>query len=252
MKVVGGQESKKAMSSGRKILTVFILAIIFYLPSSIFHLPSVVCRAAEYSATETKIIRFIREVYNDSDDIQVRLNAMPNQWKENVKLKNITFMRVPDANGDGICAVEIDTRAGRSKNVQVPFRVFVKRKLFVLKIAGKKDEAVRKGDVLIKETYMNGKGDEYPVSVEDLAGKVLKRDVPANTIITYQMLVDPVTVKRGDIVNIIVENKKLLVSAKGKTIDKGGIGDTVRVKNISSGKEIIGRVVAHNTIAVDF
>jgi flagella basal body P-ring formation protein FlgA len=39
---------------------------------------------------------------------------------------------------------------------------------------------------------------------------------------------------------------------KGKTIDKGKIGDTVRVKNISSGKEILGRVAAHNTVAIDF
>ena len=119
-------------------------------------------------------------------------------------------------------------------------------------MAGKKDEAIKKGDIFIKETYMNGKGDEYPASLEDLTGKVLKRDVPANTIITYQMLEEPVAVQRGEIVNIVAENKKLLVLVKGKMIDKGRIGDTVRVKNISSGKEIVGRVTAHNAVSIDF
>ena len=156
---------------------------IFCLSPITYHLSPAVAHAAEYSAIEAKIISFIKEIYNDSDDIQVRLNTIPNQLKEKVKVKNITFTKVPDANGDGICTVEIDTSAGRSKNVQVPFRVFVKRKLFVLKIAGKKDEAIKKGDIFIKETYMNGKGDEYPASIEDLTGKILKRDVPANTIL---------------------------------------------------------------------
>lgn len=249
---VRGQESKKSMSSEQKILTIFFLVFVLCLPSSISLLPSVVCRASEYSVAEVKIINFIKEIYNESDDIQVRLNTMPNQLKEKVKVKNITFAKVPDANGDGICAVVIDTRAGRSKNVQVPFRVFVKKKLFVLKIAGKKDEAINKGDILIKETYMNGKEVEYPASLEDLAGKILKRDVPANTIITYQMLTEPVAVQRGEIVNIVAENKKLLLLLKGKMIDKGRIGDMVRVKNISSGKEIVGRVTAHNVVSIDF
>ena len=35
-------------------------------------------------------------------------------------------------------------------------------------------------------------------------------------------------------------------------IDKGRIGDMVRVKNISSGREITGRVTAHNAVTVDF
>jgi flagella basal body P-ring formation protein FlgA len=235
--------SYKLWANNIHFLCIF-LSIIYLLPAA--------CYAAEYSVAEVKIINFIKEIYNDSDDIQVRLNTIPNQMKEKVKVQNITFAKVPDANGDGICAVVIDTKAGRSKNVQVPFRVFVKKKLFVLKMAGKKDEAIKKGDILIKETYMNGKGVEYPTSLEDLAGKILKRDVPANTIITYQMLAEPVAVQRGEIVNIVAENKKLLLLLKGKMIDKGRLGDMVRVKNISSGKEIVGRVTAHNVVSIDF
>jgi flagella basal body P-ring formation protein FlgA len=212
----------------------------------------VACSAAEYSLTEAKIVHFIKEIYKDSDDIQVRLNTIPSQLKENTRVKSINFKKVPDVNGDGICMVEVVAGVGRSKNVQVPFRVFTKRKLFVLNITGKRDQVIRRGDLSVQETYMNGKGDEYPSSVEDLTGKVLRRDIPANTVITYQMVEDSMAVQRGEIVSIVAENKNILVSAKGKTIDKGRMGDAVRVKNISSGKEIVGRVVAHNAVAVDF
>jgi flagellar basal body P-ring formation protein FlgA len=250
------QGFKKTMGCIQKvrvsIAVTCILICMFCLSPSTFHLSPAACYAVEYSMTEAKIVHFIKEIYNDSDDIQVRLNTIPNQLKENVRVKNMNFKKVPDANGDGICMVEIIAGAGRNKNIQVPFRVFTKRKLFVLTINGKKDQVIRKGDLSIRETYMNGKGYEYPSSVEDLTGKVLKRDIPASTVITYQMVEDSIAVQRGDIVDIIAESKKILVSAKGKIIDKGRMGDTVRVKNISSGKEILGRVVAHNTVAVDF
>jgi flagella basal body P-ring formation protein FlgA len=250
------QGSEKAMSYEPRAVTssavVFALVCILCLSPITYHLSPSVAYAAEYSAIEAKIVQFVREVYNPDDDIKVQLNNMPNQLKEKVKVRNITFTKIPDVNGDGICMVEFDTGAGRSKNVQVPFRIFTKRKLFVLKEAGKKDTTLNKRDIFVKETYMNGRSAEYPASIEDVIGKVLKKDVPTNTIMTNQMLEEPVAVQRGEIVNIIAENKKLLIQSKGKMVDKGRVGDIVRVKNIASGREITGRVTAHNAVTVDF
>jgi flagella basal body P-ring formation protein FlgA len=237
------QGSEKAIGLSQAVCTLLV-CIFYLLPSAAY--------AAVYSSTEAKIMQFVKEVYNSGDDMQIRLNNIPNQLKEKVKVRNITFTKIPDVNGDGICAVEFDTGAGRTKNAQVPFRIFTKRKLFVLKEAGKKDTILGKRDVFVKETYMNGRGAEYPASIEDVIGKVLKKDVPMNTIVANQMLEEPVAVQRGEIVNVIAENKKLLIQSKGKMIDKGRVGDMVRVKNISSGREITGRVTANNAVTVDF
>ncbi len=245
-KVQGFKKTCGHTQKGRiGIPIVCTLACVFYL------LPVVSC-ASEYSLTETKIINFIKELYANGNDVQVRLNAIPSQLKENTKVNNINFRKVPDTNGDGICMVEVLTGAGRIKTVQVPFRVFTKRKLFVLNTNGKKDQVIKRGDLTVQETYINGKGSEYPSSFDDVMGKVLKKDVPVNTIITYQMLEEPLAVQRGEIVNIIAENRKVLVMAKGKTIEKGRIGDVIRVKNISSGKEVTGRIADQNTVAIDF
>jgi len=252
-KVQGFAKTCGYTQQGRtSIPAMWVLVSAFFLfPFSFFLFPAVSC-AAEYSLTEAKIINFIKELYNNSNDVQVRLNAIPSQLKENTRVKNINFRKVPDTNGDGICMVEVITGTGRVKTVQVPFRVFTKRKLFVLNTAGKKDQVIKRGDLSVQETYMNGKGNEYPSSFEDLTGKVLKKDVPVNTIITYQMLEEPLAVQRGEIVSIIAENRKLLVMAKGKTIEKGRIGDIIRVKNISSGKEVAGRIADQNTVTIDF
>jgi flagella basal body P-ring formation protein FlgA len=50
----------------------------------------------------------------------------------------------------------------------------------------------------------------------------------------------------------VVENKKLMVRAKGKAMEKGRVGESIRVKNTLSEKEVFGKVVDDNTILVKF
>ncbi|MBP7526746.1 MAG: flagellar basal body P-ring formation protein FlgA [Syntrophorhabdaceae bacterium] len=208
--------------------------------------------AAGESATETRIIGFIKQIYPGGDAVRVRLNSMPSQLRNNAKIVNLSFSRIPDVSGEGICAVEIENSPGRTRTVQIPFKVFTKRELFMLKQAGQKGDTIGMNDILVRQTYMNGNGAGYPAAAEDVIGKVLKRDVPANTLITDRILDDRVVLKRGDVVTIIAESNKLVVQAKGKTVDKGRIGDTIRVKNIASGKELTARVVSGSEVKVEF
>ncbi len=233
------------------LLERVFVAVVLMLAASIVLLPSV-SFSFEYMSAEAKIVRFIQSTYDRGDEIRVRLMTMPGQLKEDARVKNVSFSRMPDANGDGVCIAEIEANGSRGKSIQIPFRISVKRKLFVLRTNGSKDDMIRKEDLLVREIYMNGKADEYPVSVDDVIGKVLKKDVPANTVITRLMLTDSLAVKRGEIVDIVAENRRIVVSAKGKAVDKGALGEMVRVKNISSGKQVVGRVVAQNTVSVEF
>jgi flagellar basal body P-ring formation protein FlgA len=208
--------------------------------------------AAAESGVESRIIRFIKELYPDGNSVRVKLNAVPAELKENAKVVNVSFIRVPDANGDGICSVDVRNPAGRTQSVHVPFRVYSKRGLFVLKQAGQKGDLIREKDIVIRETFMNGRLAGYPASTEDVIGKALKRDVAANTVITDQVLENQVVMRRGDIVTIVAESNKLVVSAKGKTVDQGRIGDKIRVKNIASGKEVTAKVISADAVRVDF
>ena len=68
----------------------------------------------------------------------------------------MNFTKVPDAQGDGLCLVEFDAKEARERNAYVPFKVFRKKRLFVLKAAGKGGDAVTEADVMEKETYLTG------------------------------------------------------------------------------------------------
>ncbi len=228
-----------------------VLLLLFFLGAAAVGSLRTVYAAGE-STAEARIVNFVKEIYPGGDAVRVRLTTVPAQLKEKVKIVNLSFVRIPDVSGDGICAVEIETAPGRLRTVQVPFRVFTKRELYVLKAAGQKGDAIGPKDIVVRETYMNGKGSGYPTSVDDVVGKVLKRDVPANTLVTDQILEDRIVVRRGDAVTIIAESDKLVVRTKGKTVDKGRMGDVIRVKNIVSGKEVMAKVVSSSSVKVEF
>lgn len=207
----------------------------------------------DQSFIEGKISDFIRKIFNDGDDLQIKFGNMPALLRGKPNVKNINFAKVPDARGDGVCLVEIiDGKNNRDRSVYVPFRAIKKTKVFILTNSGRKGEVLRPESLTTKETRFNEKKPAYPSRMDDIVGRTLIRDSAAGTVITYSMLDDPVVIQKGEIVNVVAENKKLVVRAKGKAMEKGKVGDSIRVKNPLSEKEIFGKVVDENTVLVKF
>lgn len=205
-----------------------------------------------YANGETKIIDFINDYYGKREGIQVTLNNRPAALNEkDIKIKNITFARLPDSNGNGICAVEVFDKRNMTRNVFVPFKVIHKRKVYVLKEDMKKGEIIKEKNISVREILLNEDKRDYPSDIEDVVGKMLKRDVSANSVLTKGVLEDHFVIKRNEIVSIVLENKKLMVKAKGRAIDRGRMGDVIRVKNLTSQKEILGRVTGSGVVNVD-
>ncbi len=202
------------------------------------------------ASAEAEIKDFIKQIYADSE-IQVVFAQLPAGLKDAPRLKNISFAKVPDPSGDGICLVGIEGKNGAESSVYVPFKVLVNRRLYMVKRDIAKGEAIHLIDLAVKETYLNGSGGAYPEKIEDVLSKTAKKEIHAGEIITNQLLEDRVAVQKGETVNVIVENTRLLVQAKGVALEKGKMGDLVRVKS-PSGKEVIGRVSGNDSVIVEF
>ncbi len=58
----------------------------------------------------------------------------------------------------------------------------------------------------------------------------------------------PVVVEKGTIVTIVVETRRMQITARGKALDDGAQGETVRVLNIRSRQTVEGTVVGRNRV----
>jgi flagella basal body P-ring formation protein FlgA len=223
-------------------------AILFVL---LFLLVSIALPQGSWAATvEAEVTSFVKQIYRDND-IQISFTQLPSHVKGDVRVKTVSFTKVPDAGGDGICMVGIEGKTGTEISVQVPFKVLVKKKLYVAKRDLRKGDVIRPGDMVVKESYLNGAGGVYPSAPEDVLGKVANKEIPAGETFTKQLLDDAVAVQKGEVVCMTAESKTLVVQGKGTALEKAKIGELVRVRS-ASGREVTGMVTGHDAVTVEF
>lgn len=117
-------------------------------------------------------------------------------------------------------------------------------------------KALSKGEILTKEELAFHKKpftrlpSDAVFNEEEVIGKELKTSLRPGEVIRRSYLNEPLVIKRNQEVLIVAKSRNLLVKAKGKALQEGRLGDRIRVKNISSKKEIWGRVISPNEVEV--
>lgn len=84
-----------------------------------------------------------------------------------------------------------------------------------------------------------------------LLGKGLRRAIKAGEVIQQGVLATLPVVRRGELVTLTVRSGALVLSANGAALDNGGLGETIRVRNSSSQKEVLGRITGPGKVDVE-
>jgi flagella basal body P-ring formation protein FlgA len=87
---------------------------------------------------------------------------------------------------------------------------------------------------------------------QQLLGQKVKRSLRKGAPIEKSMVDFPPLVKRGEIITVAAISGGLKVTATGIAKSNGQEGDTIRVKNSGSGKEILCKVIGPGLVAVEF
>jgi flagella basal body P-ring formation protein FlgA len=93
---------------------------------------------------------------------------------------------------------------------------------------------------------------EQPItSINDVLGLRAKRNLKLGQILTSKAVELIPDVEPGREVAIVYTNGLCRISATGVVMQEGMAGDYIKVKNKSSGKMVIARVVDHGAVVVD-
>lgn len=79
-----------------------------------------------------------------------------------------------------------------------------------------------------------------------------KRRIRANQILSPDLIDQPQLIKRGEKIKIIANRDGISASMPGEALEKGGEGEIIRVKNLSSGKTIEAKVVGAGVVTSTF
>jgi flagella basal body P-ring formation protein FlgA len=160
---------------------------------------------------------------------------------------NITFSRTQFDHDSG--TFRTLARVG-GKEKEFSGRVFILASIPVLK------RPLRAGDVIGAEdlTYVdireNTLSDAAIVDAQRLIGMTPKRAVAAMRTILSGDVTAPLSLKKGDLVTMILNSGSLNLTAQGRSLDQGAIGDIVRIINTSSNRIIEGVITAPQTVTI--
>ena len=89
-------------------------------------------------------------------------------------------------------------------------------------------------------------------SMDEIVGKLLCVGVRQNAEIFRNMIKEVTAVKRGKMVQIVLDTGAINITTMGLSEEDGAEGSFVKVRNISSNKTIYARVVGEARVKVDF
>lgn len=108
-----------------------------------------------------------------------------------------------------------------------------------------------KGDLELREKDITRSGEVF-TSVDEAAGKRVKRGIDSGDIVERRKVARPILVKRGEVVTMEASKGSMLITAKGVARSKGKEGETIKVRNTGSQKEILCEVVGSGRVQVEF
>jgi flagella basal body P-ring formation protein FlgA len=87
---------------------------------------------------------------------------------------------------------------------------------------------------------------------EDVIGMQASTSIPALMPLRPEQLAAPTIVHRGDVVMLVAESGGLRITTTGQVREDAALGEQVRVLNLSSQTEVVGRALDTQTVAVGY
>lgn len=106
-------------------------------------------------------------------------------------------------------------------------------------------------DVVIMPVDVSRLNQGYHTELRQVLGKAVKRPVEQDAVLVPNAIGEAEAVGRGAEVTILAANRYLEVRMKGIALQKGAIGESIPVKNVSSQKQLQARVTAPGVVRVD-
>ncbi|HLC41845.1 MAG TPA: flagellar basal body P-ring formation chaperone FlgA [Methylomirabilota bacterium] len=112
--------------------------------------------------------------------------------------------------------------------------------------------AITPEDLRIEKRLVSGLPAGPLDRVEEAIGFLASREIRGGEALSTKLVQLPALVKRGEIVTLIVEGDGVVVTARGQAKEEGQRGQLIRVMNLSSKKELYGRVEGERQVKIPF
>jgi len=157
----------------------------------------------------------------------------------------------PSAPEAGRVTVGVRCRGSAPWSLYVPSRVRLLQEVVVARRELERGEMIQAGDLTLETRDLARLHRGYVLDPDKAVGLTPQRTIRRGRVVTPSLLRVPNAIDRGAQVNIVAWIGGIEARMKGEALGDGARGERIRVKNLSSGKELEGRIVSSGVVRVD-
>ena len=114
----------------------------------------------------------------------------------------------------------------------------------------RRNDVIGAGDIIWIEVPDDNRAATYVRDADSLIGMSLSQGGIPGRPIQLGAVSPPLVVTRNEPVTMLLQRGALAVSARGRAMEDGAIGDRIRVANVDSSRVVDARVIGPGTVAV--
>ncbi|MDR1580592.1 MAG: flagellar basal body P-ring formation chaperone FlgA [Synergistaceae bacterium] len=179
---------------------------------------------------------------------RIEIDVVPGNWAETIR--GFSGYRLPPkiTPGTRSIAVKLIDKDGRERNKQVKLAwyqpvVYATEPLLRNELVDVSKLGSRIGKAAVMITSFS--------SSEQLAGAVTRKTVNARVQIETGDVRQESFIRAGSTVTMVARSNGLGVEVKGIAMQRGGLGDIIRVKNLSSKKILKARIIGEDRVEIN-
>lgn len=132
----------------------------------------------------------------------------------------------------------------------VPVNIRSFQQVVVAKAPITRNAVVTANVLALEEREIKPTLSDFFVDMSLVGGRLAKRAINSDQIITANMLANPDVVSKGQSVIIEATSGNFAIRTAGEALTNGGLGDTIKVRNAQSGRLVEGTVVSEGKVRI--
>lgn len=158
--------------------------------------------------------------------------------------------RSPNTKSSGRTTVGVRCNGDKSWKLYVSVNIQIIKQVVTLKHSVPRNSILQSSDLALEEKDISGLHRGYYTQVTQLVGKHIKNSLKPGLVVTPAHVKNPLAVKKGTIVMIMADAGGIRVNMKGKAMKSGSLGDWIPVQNLSSKRQVEGKILRPGVIQV--
>jgi flagella basal body P-ring formation protein FlgA len=193
----------------------------------------------------------LRQNESRPESTQVTVGALDERLRLSRCEQPLEAFAPPGSKSVGRVTVGVRCGGPRRWSLYVPASVQWLADVVVAKRDLPRGTRVDRSDIALERHDLGRLHRGYFLSTDEVLGKIAARTVRRGKPLDAALLDAPLAVRRGSTVDIVANVGGVVARMRGKALDRGSLGETIRVESASSGRELEARIVSGGKVEVD-